>query len=604
MVSRRTFIKVGLGAGVGAGVLALTPWGRLVQTARAQPARRHIHRHARGMAMARATPLDPNTLRKFVDPLPLPAPLRPIGAQNGLPYFEIAMQQFRQQLHSDLAPTTLWGYDGRYPGPLIEATIGQALRFRWTNEIAGGSFLIPGVFDPNLEGTNMGEPQVRGVVHLHGANVPAISDGHPDAWFTAGFAVKGMDWKTEIYEYPNRQPPALLWYHDHSMGQTRLNIYAGLAGLYLLRDPAEAALATLQGGALPQGAYEIPMLIQDKMFDADGSLLYPVRDPAEVPTGPKHPGPWVPEFFGNVVLVNGKAWPHLEVEPRRYRLRVVNAANASFYNLKLDRGMHFTQIGADHGFLPKPVTRSSVLIAPAERADLIVDFTGMSGNVTLSNDAHQPFPDGDDIDEATTGQIMQFRVTRRLAQADTSTIIAPKLFDAVPTQTAAVLARQASVTRNMALIEFDDENANDEPIIALLNNRLWANGAPTQVKRGALEVWHVINMTEDAHPIHLHQVHFQVLGRQPFDAPRYRKDWVGDRAPATGPDPISPTPYLNGPMTGPEADETGFKDTVRSAPGQVTSIVVRFGDYTGIYPWHCHILDHEDNSMMQRFEVV
>jgi spore coat protein A len=312
----------------------------------------------------------------------------------------------------------------------------------------------------------------------------------------------------------------------------------------------------------------------------------------------------VPEFFGNVVLVNGKAWPHLEVEPRRYRLRVVNAANASFYNLKLDRGMHFTQIGADHGFLPKPVTRSSVLIAPAERADLIVDFTGMSGNVTLSNDAHQPFPDGDDIDEATTGQIMQFRVTRRLAQADTSTIIAPKLFDAVPAQTAARLARQASVTRNMALIEFDDADANDEPIIALLNNRLWANGAPTQVKRGALEVWHVINMTEDAHPIHLHQVHFQVLGRQPFDAPRYRKDWVGDRAPATGPDPISPTPYLNGPMTGPEADETGFKDTVRSAPGQVTSIVVRFGDYTGIYPWHCHILDHEDNSMMQRFEVV
>jgi spore coat protein A len=154
----------------------------------------------------------------------------------------------------------------------------------------------------------------------------------------------------------------------------------------------------------------------------------------------------------------------------------------------------------------------------------------------------------------------------------------------------------------MAVVEFLDKIG--EPIIGLINNRRWMGGEATRIRLGAVEIWNLINTTGDTHPIHLHLVHFQVIGRQAFDAERYRRDWIGEHAPDTGPEPISPLPYLKGPVLAPEADETGFKDTVRVAPGMVTSIVMRFGDYAGVYPWHCHILDHEDNAMMQRFEVI
>jgi spore coat protein A len=595
MPTRRTFIKIGLASGA----VALTPWGRLVsETARAQATMHVRHRHAR--PQAKASVLDPASLTKFMDPLPLPPVLAPTSMQGGVPFYEVAMTQFAQQLHAQLPPTTLWGYGGRYPGPTVEARVGQPVRFRWTNEIRASRFLIPSAYDPNLEGTSMGEPQVKTVVHLHGANVAQDSDGFPDAWFSPGFAHKGEEWKTEVYEYPNRQPPGLLWYHDHAMGQTRLNVYAGLAGLYLLRDANETGPGN--GHALPHGQYEIALLIQDRMFDADGSLLYPVRDPATVPTGPEHPGPWIPEFFGNTVLVNGKVWPYLEVEPRRYRFRILNGSNARFYNLHLDSGHGFVQIGSDQGYLPRPVKRSSILLAPAERADVIIDFSGMRGNVVLRNDANAPFPDGDPDDAATVGQVMQFRVNRRLAQADTSTLLAPGLARATPPEPAQALARRAQVTRNMAVVEFLDKIG--EPIIGLINNRRWMGGEATRVRLGAVEIWNLINTTGDTHPIHLHLVHFQVIGRQAFDADRYRRDWIGNHAPDSGPEPISPLPYLKGPVLAPESDETGFKDTVRAAPGQVTSIVVRFGDYAGVYPWHCHILDHEDNAMMQRFEVI
>jgi spore coat protein A len=590
MTTRRSFIKIGVAAGAAAGAATLTPWGRLVaESASAQTTGRHAHRHAAPKAMA--TPLDPASLTKFMDPLPLLPVLAPNGTQHGLPLYEVAMTRFRQQLHAQLPPTTLWGYDGRYPGPTLEARVGQALRVRWTNRL-GSRFLLPEAYDPNLDGTNMGEPQVKTVVHLHGANVAADSDGYPEAWFTDGFDIKGPSWTTEVYEYLNRQPPAMLWYHDHAMGQTRLNIYAGLAGLYILRGEDEPAL--------PRGPYEIPLLIQDKMFDTDGSLLYPVRDPATIPTGPNHPGPWIPEFFGDTVLVNGKVWPYLEVEPRRYRFRILNASNARFYNLKLDSGQPITLIGGDQSFLPRPQALRSIVVAPAQRVDVIIDFSGMHGNVVLQNDARTPFPDGDDIDLPTVGQVMQFRVNRKLAQPDTSLAVppAPNLPDA------AALARQARVTRNLALIEFDDPAVNDEPIVALLNNLGWGGPTSAKVKLGSIEVWNIVNVTDDAHPIHLHLVHFQLLGRQALDAPRYRRDWVGERAPGTGPDPIPPQPYLTGKPEGPGPDETGYLDTVRVPPGQVTSIVVRFGDHTGLYPWHCHILDHEDNAMMQRFEVI
>lgn len=588
MVTRRRFIKLGLGAGA----QGLTPWGALVPAAGAAPG----HAHPAGHPVARM--LDPLSLYKFADPLPLPPVLEPVATYDGRPFYDVAMTQFRQKLHADLPPTTLWGYNGMYPGPTFEARVGRTVRVRWRNEIRANAFLIPGAYDPTLEGANHHEPQVKTVVHLHGANVPTTSDGLPEAWFAPGFAATGPAWTGEVYEYPNRQGPATLWYHDHAIGQTRLNVYAGLAGLYLLRGMEE-----LDGrNGLPGGRYEIPLVIQDRIFDVDGSLLFPVRDPEQVPTDQNHPGPWVPEFFGNTILVNGKLWPYLEVEPRRYRLRMLNGSNARFYNLRFGAGLAFTQIGSDQGFLPRPVRGHALLLAPGERADVIVDFAGMRGNVLLTNDAKAPFPDGDAIDRGTAGQIMQFRISRRLAQADASGVQPPRPANALPDPSAQALARQARVTRHMALVEFLDDAG--EPIVGLLNNRTGEDTTTARPRLGAVEVWNFINTTGDTHPVHLHLVRFQVLARQPFDAERYRRDWIGANGPGKGPQPISPLPYLTGAPMRPEPEETGLKDTVRVPPGQVTTIVVRFGDYPGTYPWHCHILDHEDNAMMQRFEVV
>jgi spore coat protein A len=285
----------------------------------------------------------------------------------------------------------------------------------------------------------------------------------------------------------------------------------------------------------------------------------------------------------------------------------LNGSNARFYNLTLDSGQVFTQIAAEQGFFKKPVTRREILLAPGERADVIVDFSGVRGNIILRNDAKAPFPDGDPVDPNTTGQIMQFRVNKRLALADTSAV--PAILDAsATTQTMqdeelASLRRHASITRNMAIIEWLD--SNNEPIIGLLNNRRWANPIMDKPKLGSVEIWNIINTTGDTHPIHLHLVKFKLLSRQAFDAEGYRNEWLknGEKA-GEGPSPISPAAFLSGVPAGPDSNETGFKDTVRANPGEVTTIIMRFDDYVGKYAWHCHIVDHEDNEMMLQFEVV
>lgn len=609
MTTRRSFIK--FGAGVGLGVF--TPWGTIVGEAAATT----THRHAQpGIA---ANVLNPMLLQKFVDALPLPATLKPKGKINGDDYYEVTMEQFKQILHQDLPPTTLWGYGGSFPGPTLEARAGQTIHVKWINNIDAPDYLIRGVYDQFLDGTDKGEPHVKAVVHVHGAHVPTAGDGNPEAWFTRGFAEKGPEWSTEVYEYPNKQKAATLWYHDHTMGQTRLNVYAGLAGLYLLRDKDERVDDSGNDGrrasrdenrlsALPHGKYEVALVIQDRLFDRDGSLLFPVRDPAHVPTSSdEHPGTWVPEFFGDTILVNGKVWPFLEVEPRKYRFRILNGSNARFYNLTLDSGRGFTQIAAEQGFFEKPVKRHDILLGPGERADVIVDFSGSRGNIVLRNDAKAPFPDGDPVDPATTGQIMQFRVSKRLAFADTSAVPAVLVASAgaLEKQVAdlATARRHATVTRNMAIIEWQDRN--DEPIVGLLNNLRGIAAITDKPRLGSVEVWNIINTTRDTHPIHLHLVKFKLLSRRAFDADRYREEWLknGEKA-GEGPHPIAPAAFFTGAPVGPDSNETGYKDTVRANPGEVTTIVMRFDDYVGKYPWHCHIVDHEYNEMMQQFEVV
>lgn len=540
--------------------------------------------------------LDPAALAKFVQAVPRPAVHVPSGTLNGSPYYEVAMTRFEQQLHPDLPPTTVWGFGGRYPGPSFEARVGQRIYVKWINALPPGRHLLAAAFDPYVPGAASG-PQTKTVTHLHGAVVPKAWDGNPMAWFTRGFAQTGPTWSGPVYEYPNEQKAATLWYHDHAIGQTRLNVYAGLAGFYLLRSGLE--LDAARAGLLPGGRHELALAIQDRLFDVDGALLYPVRDPAQVPTNADHPGPWVPEVFGNVIVVNGKVWPYLDVEPTRYRLRIVNGSNARFYNLALDFGEPFIQIAAEQGFF-MPVQRNSILLAPGERADVIVDFSRMSGNVILRNNAPAPFPAGDAPDPETVGQIMQFRVAPPAVQHVPAVDGMSASREAAPE--AEDRQRQAVVTRNMGLVEFTD--AAGEPIKLLLNNRDF-DSTPTDVlKLGTVEVWNLINTTGDTHPIHLHLFSFRVLSRRPFDADRYRSDWIGSRPPAAGPRPPSPEPYYTGPALPAESNERGRKDTVQAWPGYVTTILVPIAGYPGAYPWHCHILEHEDNDMMLQFEVV
>ena len=528
-------------------------------------------------------------LTKFVDPLPIPPVISASGHVDGTPLFKVTMRRLRQKLHRDLPPTRLWGYNHMYPGPTFEARRGKPIAVQWMNDLPARHFLP---IDPTLHGDEPPTPEVRTVVHLHGHKVLPDSDGYPEAWFTNGFVQRGPFFETKIYHYPNDQQATQLWYHDHALGTTRLNIYAGLAGFYFIRDDVEDHLN------LPFGEHEIPLMIQDRFLNADGSLLYPVVDTGGDPDQ-QVPPIWIPEFFGDTVLVNGKVWPFLEVEPRKYRFRILNASNARFYHLTLNEssshgvdlgrpGPAFNQIGTDGGLLPAPVRLTDLTIGPAERFDVIIDFAGADGkSFVLNNDAKAPFPDGDDI---IPNDVMLFKVTKHPHGRDTSSL--PRSLAPVPL----LNPSSAAKTRDLTLSELDSAEPYGNPIVGLINAP-WEDPVTETPRAGSVEVWRLINITEDAHPIHVHLVQFQILDRQPFDASQY-------------PDRL----VFTGPRVRPPANERpAFKDTVKAFPGEVTRIIAKFDLPTGThihqgdkfrYVLHCHILEHEDNDMMRPYDVV
>lgn len=507
-------------------------------------------------------------LAKFVDPLPVPAVLKPKGYLACATYYEVRMRQVKQKLHRDLPETTVWAYEGVYPGPTFEVLRHEGVKVKWLNDLPD-EHLLP--VDRTVHGAHPPNPLVRTVVHLHGGEVPAYSDGHPEAWFTRDFRKVGPHFRSTVYFYPNIQRPATLWYHDHALGITRLNVYAGLAGFYLIRDAFELGLN------LPGGRFEIPLVIQDRSFNADGSLFYPRQPDPPVPgVDPSI----VPEFFGDTILVNGKVWPYLEVEPRKYRFRLLNGSNSRFYLLSLTSGQPLIQIGTDGGLLEAPVPVAELTLAPGERADVVVDFSAFAGEtIRLVNGAAAPFPGGDPPTEDTS-QVMEFRVTLPLSEPDTSTV--PSSLRPIWWLSPAA----AALTRDLALVEAQDPFGR---LLLLLDGKRWSAPVSEKPRLGSVEVWRLINLTEDAHPIHLHLVQFQILGRRPFDVDRYRsrRELV-----------------FTGPPVPPDPNERGLKDTVRANPGQVTSIIARFGAFAGPYVWHCHILEHEDHEMMRPYEVV
>ena len=675
MATRRDFLKAGaLG---GSGLYLASRYGFIQR------------------AFTQAVPggsLDPFAIPRFITPLFILPAMPATNTSRALDYYEIAARQIRQQvLPTGFPATRLWAYgslnhSGTFhsPGRTIEAQHKRVTRVKWVNGLVDGD----GRFRPHLlpvdqtlhwanppgPRDNMGMTQepYRGpvplVTHLHGGHSFDDSDGYPEAWYLpdarnipGGFAREGTWYEffrakaasrlrspwtrgTATFDYSNDQAAATLWYHDHTLGLTRLNVHAGLSAFYLLRgDDGDDRVRRLLPGPAPAVGddrntdyFEIPIIIQDRSFNADGSLFFPgdraffegvspedLRIPF-IPDRacdgrPSDVSPiWNPEFFGNTMMVNGNTWPFLNVEQRRYRFRFLNVCNARALILKLDRdGLPFWQIGSDGGFLPRPARLAQLLLAPAERADVIVDFTRVpvGTTITLLNiGPDSPFGGGVPgldfpvADPQTTGAVMQFRVrpsrsvdrsvppdmlqlpavpappaTRRLRRVslnelDSSTVNVV----ANPDGTFAVPIREAPCGDpnavpfgpTVGLLGTVNEDGTGKPLA-------WMDGLTENPGLGT-EMWEIRNFTADAHPIHIHQTQFRVVGRAAFD-------------------PENPD-LPPGPARPPEAWETGPKDTLIAYPGEITRLLATF-DLNGQYVWHCHILDHEDHDMMRPMAI-
>ena len=452
------------------------------------------------------------------------------------------MREALIQVHRDVPPTRMWCFDASFPGPTIETESGRAAIVDWENRLPARHFLP---IDHTLEGAGASLPEVRAVVHLHGGRTPPESDGYPENWIVPG--------RTQTCFYPSGQHAALLFYHDHAMGINRLNIYAGLEGLFMVRDARERALR------LPAGPYEIPLMISDRLLTRDGQLFYPVS--------PVPGRPWVPEVFGNAILVNGKLLPYRDVQPRRYRLRLMNGSNGRFYRFELSNRAPFHVISNDQGLLPAPVATRRLPLAPAERADIVVDFAPFAGSsLRLVSDSFD---------------ILQFRVGKQGVHDDSElppVLAAP---DEKLSATAAVRSRRLTLDERLDKVQ--------QSMGMLLNNTHWSAPVTENPILHTAEIWELVNLTDDSHPIHLHLVRFKILDRRAFDT----FEFMNLR-----------TLRYTGPAQPPEAFESGWKDTARADPGMVTRILVPFEDYAGRYVWHCHILEHEDNEMMRPYEIL
>jgi len=651
--------------------------------------------------------LNPTTIPKYETPLVIPPAMPNTSTNGGFDYYEIAVRQFTQQvLPPPFNPTTVWSYGSvnhtgtfNYPAFTIEATVERPVHVKWINDLVdeNGNFLphllpvdqtLHWANPPRICADGLPRTDCRGinptpymgpvpiVTHVHGAETNQESDGFPEAWYLpaahnlpANFATGGKlyevfksssslggDWTpgSAVFSYPNAQRATTLWYHDHALGMTRLNVYAGPAGFYLLRGgPSDAVRdtsgnpAALPGpapgvGADPFGTfYEIPIAVQDRSFNADGSLFYATsRKFFDGFTGPYIPGTdispiWNPEFFGNTIVVNGRTWPVLEVEKRRYRMRFLNGSQSRFLILNTDRDgnpnngissqVPVWQIGAEGGFLPAPVNISTMAIMPnqlliglAERADVIMDFTDVpeGTEIILRNyGPDEPFGGGtpwincagdpgapadcfEPADPATTGQVMKFIVTA-ISGVDNSTPPGQLVLPARDPLPAATNTQYLSLNEEDSAIvclgrfgrfipcfspravePFGPRAAllgTVDPVAMEPTPLMWNNEITEEPGVGTTEIWEMWNFTEDAHPIHVHTVQFEVLGREP----------IGGGTSIAG---------TNSPLP----SETGTKDTVIVYPGEIARIKATF-PYAGMYVWHCHIIEHEDNEMMRPY---
>ncbi|RSD25039.1 multicopper oxidase family protein [Amycolatopsis eburnea] len=476
-----------------------------------------------GAELRSAVPLPP----AYTVPLPVPNILRPVAPGR----YEITQRVAEIEVLPGIR-TPMWTYDGTFPGPTIESRRGRPVTVTHRNELP-----------------------VPTVVHLHGGRTPAASDGYPtDLVLPPGWAdhhampdpraVRSVG--TREYTFPLDQRPALLWYHDHRMDFTAPALWRGLAGLHIVRDDAEEALG------LPSGSRELPLVLTDRAFAADGTLDYPSID-ATLRHRPGVRESFLGGVLGDVILVNGAPWPVHEADAARYRLRLLNASNARHYELEAvtddGRRLPLVQVGADQGLLAAPVTHVSVPIAPAERYDVVVDFAGVpvGGRVRLLNK----------LGTGRTAEVMAFRIARRAADDSR-----------VPPVLSADLPSWGPPSRVREFAFSAGQQAGGHGWV--IGGRAFDPArTDVTVRLGDVEVWRLV--ADVHHPVHLHLAAFRVLSR-------------GGRA---------PLPH-----------DGGLKDTISLRPGEAAEIVTRFDGYRGRYLFHCHNAEHEDMGMMANLEVV
>ena len=455
-------------------------------------------------------------LAPFQNALPIPPVLQPVR-RGKTQFYTLTMRAGLAKLHRDLPSTVIWGFNGLYPGPTIRARKGEPVVVRQINHLP-----------EDLAHGAHGAGQVDPSVHLHGAHVAPGDDGHPRESIPRG----GF----RDYHYPNQQRGTTLFYHDHSHGKTGLNVYRGLAGTYLIDDPEEDLLA------LPKGDFDVPLMIQDRILGADGSLIY-MLDSDTRETG----------MLGDCLLVNGVVQPFFKVAARKYRFRIVNASNARIYQLQLSSGQPLIQIGTDGGLLPKPIAKSMIEIAPAERIEVVVDFSVYppGTKVVLRNCM---------ACTSRVAEVMRFDVES--ASPDPSLL--PDCLSAWEE-----LPTGLTVTRQFIL---NRQTVNNETAWVINGQIFDVNNPPlAQVKHGTVERWRFVNPTNHPHPVHIHLVQFQVI-------------------------------EINGVLQDPSRH--GWKDTLVAPPGGQIVVAARFDGYTGKYLFHCHNLEHEDLGMMADYEIV
>ncbi|MQL94584.1 hypothetical protein Taro_027242 [Colocasia esculenta] len=539
-------------------------------------------------------------LEMYVDLLPEIPKIYAYANGSGLPKsinLTIGMHAKKWKFHRDLPSSTVFAYGtsadtATFPGPTIEALQGVPFHVKWENHLPQ-SHILP--WDPTIPTAIAKDGGVPAVVHLHGGIHEPQSDGSPLAWFTADYKDKGTSWSKATYTYPNVQHAGNLWYHDHALGLTRVNLLAGLLGAYVIHNPKVEAHWELPSGE----DYDRQLVIVDRSFNTDGSIY--MNATGNVPS--IHPQ-WRPEYFGDAIVVNGKAWPFLNVQRRKYRFRILNASNARYFRLSLSNGLQFIVVGSDTSYLPAPVRTATILLAPAEIFDVIIDFSkSTTSEAELTNSAPYPYPNGTAADFPNS-RVMKFLIANGTAM-DPSRV--PTALVGYPAAT----ANDATVRRYITMYEY--QTPDGEPTHLYINGKRFEDPVTETPKAGSTEVWEVINLTGDNHPLHIHLAEFQAIKVQEIvDLTTFRNcmTQLNDAV------KCNISSHATGSTLAIPEYEKAWKNVVKIEPGYMTTVIVKFYliDTDAPYPfdptaqpgyvYHCHILDHEDNAMIRPLKLV